>query len=174
MTARYSLRPGPAGGLVLVSKARRRATFALGLVLLVGGFVVGFDPSTELSADRAPLTVLYAILMLSCLGGSLCARRLAVEPGAGKIAVRLTIAALPVALRQIEIREGTELRLTRVPGTRAPYSLELWHPDGATVLDSSSWRSELEPMGRRIAATLGIPFSEALPASGGRDTVAAE
>lgn len=174
MTARYALRGGPDGTLILVSKPRKRVAFAFGFLLLLGSLAAGFDAATDLSASRAPFTVLYFVLLVSTLGGALSVKKATVAPGVRHIPVRRTIAGLPFGREEITVRPGTEARITRSAGARAPYSLELWHPDGTTVLDSSSWRSELDPMGRRIAATLGIPFSEALSANGGRDTVAAE
>jgi hypothetical protein len=172
VTARYALRAGPDGTLILVSKPRKRVAFAFGFLLLLGALAAGFDAATDLSAARAPLTVLYFVLLVSSLGGALSAKKTTVAPGVRHIPVRRTMAGLPFGREGIAVRPDAEVRITRSAGARAPYSLELWHPDGATVLDSSSWRGELEPMGRRIAATLGIPFTEALPASGGRDTVA--
>jgi hypothetical protein len=166
MTARYALRHGTDGGCLLVSKPRKRAAFAVGFALLLVGLLVGFDPATDLAPPRAPFTVLYLLLMLACLGGSLSVTTASVAPGARQIQVRRKISGVPAGGESIEVAAGSELAVRRSSGERGPYSLELRSGGEARVLDSSSWVSELEPMGRAVAGTLGIPFSAAV-ASGG-------
>jgi hypothetical protein len=166
MTARYALRLGTDGGCVLVSKPRKRAAFALGFLVLLGGMVAGFDPAADLAPARAPFTVLYLLLLLSCLGGSLSVTTAAIAPGARQIQVRRKIGGVPVGVESIEVAAGSELAVRRSGGERGPYSLELRSGGEARVLDASSWVSELEPVGRAVADTLGIPFFPAV-ASGG-------
>lgn len=152
---------------MLVTRPRKRAGFALGFLLLLGAAVVGFDASKDFSASRAPLTILSFALTAACLGGALSTRATAVTPGARRISTERRLAGIRIGGESFDLVAGSGLRITRPGGERGPYSLELNHRGGVAVLDSSSWLSELEPVGRRIAETLSIPFSAPRPPGGG-------
>ena len=55
MTARYALRAGPDGTLILVSKPRKRLAFAFGFLLLIGALAAGFDAAADFYTQAAAL-----------------------------------------------------------------------------------------------------------------------
>jgi hypothetical protein len=167
VTARYSLRSGPRGTLLLVSRPRKRIGFALAFLLLGGAALVGFDPARDLSAGRAPFTVIAFALTAGCLAGALATRTTTVDPGTRSLGTEQRIAGLRVGAESIDVAEGSELRIARPGGEHGPYQLELRRAEGTRVLDASSWVSELEPAGRKIAKALAIPFSAPPPHDSG-------
>lgn len=159
MTARYALRTAPDGTLLLATRARKRAGFALGFLLLVGATAAGFDPTRDLSGSRAPLTILVWTVGLACLGAALATRRTTIDPCHRTIVTERRVAGLRLGGERVELGGSGGLRISRPGGERGPYQLELEHAGGTLSLDSSSWLSELEPVGRRIAEALDLPLA---------------
>lgn len=158
MMARYGLRRG-AAGVCLATKTRRRLGFLLGFLVLLGAAVAGFDPTADLQPSRLPLTLLYLALLLSSLGGALSSQIVLAAPG--ELRFERRCAGLRIGLRRCPVEDGAEVRLSRLSAERTGYALEVGPPGNATPVDASSWKSELEPMGRELAAALGVPFRAA-------------
>jgi hypothetical protein len=158
VTARLAVRRRGPQRLVLVTKLRKRMGFGVGFALLLVAMLVSFDAGRDLTAERAPLTVLYVLLLLGSLGGCLATRVFVAEAGVAELVSEQRVAGLRIRLERLPVAGGAEVRVRRVSEGRGVFVLEVGPESGATVLDSSSWRSELEPTGRLVAEVLGIPF----------------
>jgi len=168
MTARFGMKR-LAWGVRLETRLLQRLGFLAGFLILTLGMVAGLDPDRDFSGPRAPLTLAYIAAMLACLAAAVAVRVLEVDGTTRELRTAWRVARLKVARRVRPVEEGALLRLRKLREERALFRLELEVGSGCFVIDTSSWRSELEPLGREISSLLRLPFVlPALPESGPR------
>jgi hypothetical protein len=156
MTARLRARRSEGGRLVLVSKVRKRLSFAATFAILAVALVMNLDPARDFAPTRAPLTVLYGLVLAATLHQALSDEILTAD-GAGRVVRRdRRLAGHIVRRSEYALPPSAEVRLRREG--RGPYVLEMDTTDGVVPVDTSSWRTELEPIGRDLAAALGLVF----------------
>ncbi len=155
MTARLGVRRGAGGSLVLGTRLRKRLGYAAGFVVLAIALALNLDVRRDFGPKRAPLTVLYGMLLAATLVAALHDRVLTVEPDGRGIRIEGRLAGRPMAHQRLQVAARAEVRLRR---DGRVHVLEVDTVDAAWVVDTSSWRSDLEPMGKELAAALGLPF----------------
>jgi hypothetical protein len=156
MTATLRVASSKEGGFCLRTRLWKRLRYALAAGLLVAALAVGLDLRGDFSPERAPGSVLYLALLAGATVASLADRVVAVEREPRALVVSHRILGRVYRTVRHEIPDGTPIRLRKEK--RNLFVLEVTTQDTPIVLDASSWKTELDPMGRRAAEALGLPY----------------
>lgn len=156
MNANLRLPRRPRAEFRLVTKLTKRTEYAAALALLGVSMGVGWDPARDLSAERAPWTVLYIAVMAGCLVGTVAHRVVTVGRDPRVLSVERRVAGLVLRTERHLVAEDAVVWLQS--GRRPRFVLSIRSGGAVVTLDGSSWKSELEPMARALAAALGVGY----------------